>query len=125
MSTPLGPMIANIFVGFYEQDLISLINGPNYYVRYVNDIFCAFDNKAGIFYKVLVPSMHFTCENKNNSIFWMFWCTDWISYRCTGNHPSWGFIPIEIPFCSRQHTFNLIKVLSEIGYQLNTVETSI
>lgn len=76
MSTHLGPIIANIFVVFYEQDLISLINGLNYYVRYVDDIFCAFDNKAGIFYQVLEALRPACTLQAKRKIIVSFGCSD-------------------------------------------------
>ena len=48
MGSPLGPTLANIFLGFHEQNWISLAPlhmKPTIYKRYVDDTFLVFDNK--------------------------------------------------------------------------------
>ena len=42
----LGPALANIFVGFHDMGLLSSLNKPVIYFRYVNEIFCLFDNET-------------------------------------------------------------------------------
>ena len=42
MGLPLGPALANVFVGFYEQKLVSQIAKPQVYFRYVDDTFVIF-----------------------------------------------------------------------------------
>ena len=43
MGSPLGPILANIFVGYYENSLLSLDNSkPLAYYRYVDYINCYF-----------------------------------------------------------------------------------
>ena len=40
MGSPLGPILANIFVGYYENNLLSLDNSkPLTYYRYFDDVF--------------------------------------------------------------------------------------
>lgn len=45
MISPLGPILANIFVGLHEESVLSKSNKPDVYFRYVDDPFCHFDNK--------------------------------------------------------------------------------
>ena len=45
MDSPLGPALANIFVGYYEEKLFSEISKPAVYFRYVDDTFVIFRNE--------------------------------------------------------------------------------
>ena len=46
MGSQLGPTLANIFVGYYEEKLFSQTQKPPTYFRYVDDTFTIFDHKA-------------------------------------------------------------------------------
>ncbi|MEL6802794.1 MAG: reverse transcriptase domain-containing protein, partial [Bacteroidota bacterium] len=46
MGSPLGPALANIFVGYYEKILFSSVERPPVYVRYVDDTFAMFEDVA-------------------------------------------------------------------------------
>ena len=46
MGSPLGPALANIFVGYYEEKLFSQTHKPPTYFRYVDDTFAIFDHEA-------------------------------------------------------------------------------
>ena len=43
MGSPLGPALANILVGYYEETLFSETRKPPIYFRYVDDTFAIFD----------------------------------------------------------------------------------
>ena len=47
MGSPLAPVLANIFMGFYESKWLNEynLNKPKFYLRYVDDILAAFDKK--------------------------------------------------------------------------------
>ena len=47
MDSPLAPVVANIFMGFYESNWLNEynLNKPNFYLRYDDDILAAFDNE--------------------------------------------------------------------------------
>ena len=47
MGSPLAPVLANIFMGFYESKWLNEYNPnkPNFYLRYVDDILAAFNNE--------------------------------------------------------------------------------
>ena len=46
MGSPLGPVLANIFVGYYEDKLFSQTQKPPTYFRYVDDTFAIFNHEA-------------------------------------------------------------------------------
>ena len=46
MGSPLGPALANIFVGYYEEKLFSQKQKPPAYYRHVDDTFAIFDYEA-------------------------------------------------------------------------------
>ena len=46
MGSPLGPALANIFVGYNEEKLFSQTQKPPTYFRYVDDTFAFFDHEA-------------------------------------------------------------------------------
>ena len=73
MGSPLGPALANIFVGYYEKKLFSEISKPAVYFRYVDDTFVIFQNeKESEEFLVRLSGLHsslqFTLEKKNNSL---------------------------------------------------------
>ena len=47
MGSPLAPVLANIFMGFYESKWLNEynLNKPKFYLRYVDDILAAVDNE--------------------------------------------------------------------------------
>ena len=47
MGSPLGPTLANIFMGFHESKWLNEYNlhNPEFYLRYVDDILATFDNE--------------------------------------------------------------------------------
>ena len=47
MGSPLAPVVGNIFMGFYKCKWLNEYNldKPKFYLRYVDDILAAFDNK--------------------------------------------------------------------------------
>ena len=47
MDSPLAPVLANISMGFYESMWLNQynLNKPKFYLRYVDDILGAFNNK--------------------------------------------------------------------------------
>ena len=46
MGSPLGPALANIFVGYYESKLFNKISKPTVYYRYVDDTFSLFHKET-------------------------------------------------------------------------------
>ena len=71
MGSPLGPALANIFVGHQEAKLFANVERPLAYFRYVDDTFAAFNNEedCNIFLShlnSLHPSLRFTYEKESN-----------------------------------------------------------
>ena len=60
MGSPLGPILANIFVGFQERRLFKKFSKPFIYLRYVDDTFVSFKsrNNALLFFDKL-NELHF------------------------------------------------------------------
>ena len=48
MGSPLGPVLANEFMGHHENKWINKYHNskPVFYTRYVDDIFCIFENET-------------------------------------------------------------------------------
>ena len=71
MGSPLGPTLANIFVGFYESKLFDKISKPQVYYRYVDDTFALFENEVDseaflTHLNSLHASLKFTSEKEVN-----------------------------------------------------------
>ena len=69
MGSPLGPALANIFVGYYEEKLFSQMQKPLTYFRYVDDTFAIFNHEAEADefltkLNCLHPSLKFTFEKE-------------------------------------------------------------
>ena len=71
MGSPLGPSLANIFVGYYKALLFKRVNKPLMYYRYVDDTFTVFndEDECNEFFShlnSLHPSLRFTFEKECN-----------------------------------------------------------
>ena len=69
MSYPLGPILANIFIGFYEKLLFDRFPKSYIYLRYVDDTFdcfCSHNDALSFFQHLndLHPSLTFTMDEK-------------------------------------------------------------
>ena len=69
--SPLGPALANIFVGYYEEKFFSQTQKPPTYFRYVDDTFAIFDHEAEADefltkLNCLYPSLNFTFEKEKD-----------------------------------------------------------
>ena len=55
MGSHLAPVLANIFMVFYESKWLNEynINKPKFHLRYVDDILAAFDKEQDSFFKFL------------------------------------------------------------------------
>ena len=69
MGSPLGPTLANLFMGYYEQKWLESDHGRHFkfYRRYVDDIFCLFENEHQAqtfldFLNIQHPNLKFTIE---------------------------------------------------------------
>ena len=73
MGSPLAPVLANIFMGFYESKWLNEynLNKPKFYLRYVDDILTAFDKEQDSlnflnFINKRHPNIKFTIEKQIN-----------------------------------------------------------
>ena len=71
MGSPLGPALANIFVGCCQDKLFSQTRKPPMYFRYVDDTFAIFDHEAEADkflteLNCLDPSLKFTFEKEKD-----------------------------------------------------------
>ena len=73
MASPLAPVLANIFTGFYKSEWLNEynINKPKFYLRYVDDILAAFNKKQNSlnflnFLNKMHPKIKFTIEKQIN-----------------------------------------------------------
>ena len=71
MGSPLGPSLANLFVGYNEQKWLELDHGRlvKFYRRYVDDTFCMFENEHPAltfldFLNSQQTNLNFTIENE-------------------------------------------------------------
>ena len=75
MGSPLGPILANIFMCNLEEKFLSLCNNnikPNFYSRYVDDTFATFNNldcanQFLCYINGIHPNIKFTIETENNN----------------------------------------------------------
>ena len=73
MGSPLAPVLANIFMGFYESKWLNeyILNKPKFYLRYVDDILVSFGKELGSlnvlnFLSKRHPNIKFTREKQVN-----------------------------------------------------------
>ena len=71
MGSPLGPVLANLFMGHYENIWLNSIEANNvcFYKRYVDDVFCLFSSEKEVdsFFKFINkqhPNIKFTVEKE-------------------------------------------------------------
>ena len=75
MGSPLAPILANLFMGYNENKWLEQYQGvgPQFYKRYVDDIFATFnnENEAGEFFDYINtrhPNLKFTKEYNQNGV---------------------------------------------------------
>ena len=76
MGSPLGPAIANIFVGFHEGGLFDSTAKLGVYFRYVDDTFAIFGYQLDCDHfqeklNLLHPALKFTVEGENSSLYFL------------------------------------------------------
>ena len=71
MGSPMGPALANIFVGFHESKLFSCVQKPTIYLRNVDDTFAIFKQEGDVddflaSRNRLHPALKFTFEKEHD-----------------------------------------------------------
>ena len=121
MGSPLGPALANIFVGFHEGRLFDNTAKPGVYFRYVDDTYVIFGSELECddFHQKLNslhPALKFTVEKEqNNSLNFLdvsvekegtgFLTSIYRKPTFTGQYIRWN------SFSPKQRKINLIKTL--------------
>ena len=122
MGSPLGPALANIFVGFYEKQFFSTHSMPLLYKRYIDDTFVLFQHKDEVkkFHDAinkLHPNLEFTVETEQDNKLPFL---DVLVEKChsnfitsifrkptfTGQYIRWD------SFCDKRRKVNLIRTLA-------------
>ena len=102
MGSPLGPALANIFVGFHESRIFDNTVKPGVYFRFVDDTFAIFGSELDCDHfkgklNLLHPALKFTVEKEqNNSRCFGGERWHWISYqRLQETNLYWSIHPLE------------------------------
>ena len=72
MGSPLGPALANIFVGFHDSRRFDNTTQPGVYLQYVDDCFVIFGSQQDCDHSqekwnLLHPALKFTVEKEQNN----------------------------------------------------------
>ena len=133
MGSPLGPVLANLFMGVHEADWLRSYPGqcPLFYRRYVDDILCVFDsaNQATSFLEYLNnrhPNIKFTCETETEGV--MAFLDVLISRDLDGNPvtttyrkpTNTGLLTNYSSFTSYSYKIGLIKTLTDRAHKINS-----
>jgi len=103
MGSPLGPALANIFVGYQEEKLFNFANRLLAYFRYVDDTFAVFNNEDDCntflsHLNSLHPFLRFTHEKEfNHSLPFLDDSAQNFQHQSTGNILSLASIYAGIP----------------------------
>ena len=128
MGSPLGPGLANIFVGYQEAKLLNIAKRPLVYFRYVDDTFAVFNNEEDcntffIHLNSLHPTLRFTYEKESNhSLSFLnvlverhdlkFLTSVYRKPTFTGQHLLWN------PFSPQKRKINLIGTLVHRAFMI-------
>ena len=118
MGSPLGPGLANIFVGFYESRRFDNTAKPGVYARYVDDRFVIFGSELDCDHfqeklNLLHPALTFTIEKEqNNSLHFLNVLVEkkGTGLAFTGNQRLLGNTSLGIPLAQRQERLALFKL---------------
>ena len=132
MGSPLGPSLADIFVGYHEKKLFENVAKPLLYFRYVDDTFVAFKNERecnNFFEKLncLHPALQFTVEKETDAALpfldvlversgQTFLTSVYRKPTFTGHYIRWD------SFCPKRRKLNLISSLVNRALRLCSPE---
>ena len=133
MGSPLGPILANIFVGAMENRLFESTKRPNMYVRYMDDVFAVFDSESErdsflVALNSLHDSLKFTVEYEiDRKLPYLdvlvhrtpekFTTSVYRKRTFTGNYIRWS------SFCTKRRKVNLIACLVHRAIKICSAET--
>ena len=132
MGSPLAPVLANLFLGHYENLWLKNYQGPSvlFYRRYVDDTFCVFnsENEAKLFFDFLNsqhPNIKFTMEKETNKILaFLDVCIDNNDPSClktsTYHKKTFtGLLTNFFSYTSFSYKVGLIRTLVDRAYKIN------
>ena len=133
MGSPLGPVLANLFMSHHEKIWLSKYQGPpvKFYKRYVDDIFCLFDHKdhAKLFLEYLNKQhacIKFTLEEEENSklpfldVLISKLGVDQFHLTTYRKPTNTGLLTNFTSFCSYSYKIGLIKTLVDRVHKINS-----
>ena len=133
MGSPLGPVLANLFMGIHEAEWLDSYTGvgPSFYKRYVDDIFCVFDSEdqAKSFLEFLNSrheNIKFTSEYELDGILAFLDVhisrdTNGLLVTTTYRKPTnTGLLTNFDSFTSFSYKIGLIKTLTDRAYKINS-----
>ena len=132
MGSPLAPVLANLFLGHYENIWLNKYQGPSlhFYRRYVDDTFCLFNNEqdALLFFNFL-NSQHnnikFTMDKESNKM--LAFLDVYINNKDPSNllmsvyrkKTFTGLLTNFYSFTSYSYKIGLIRTLVDRAYKIN------
>ena len=132
MGSPLAPVLANLFLGHYENIWLNKYQGPSlhFYRRYVDDTFCLFNNEqdALLFFNFL-SSQHtnikFTMDKESNKM--LAFLDVYINNKDPSNllmsvyrkKTFTGLLTNFYSFTSYSYKIGLIRTLVDRAYKIN------
>ena len=137
MGSPLGPVLANLFMSVHERKWLNMYTGPpvKFYKRYVDDIFCMFERKDHAYqFLEYLNKQHdcikFTIEEEENSK--LPFLDVLISKLDSGEFhtttyrkpTNTGLLTNFISFCSYTYKVGLIKTLVDRAHKINSNDAS-
>jgi Reverse transcriptase (RNA-dependent DNA polymerase) len=133
MGSPLGPVLANLFMGVNEREWLSEYSGskPCFYRRYVDDVFCLFKSVCDVkpFLEYLNsrhPSIKFTVEYETDrKLPFLDVLVDGINGDCFTTSiyrkvTFTGLLTNFNSFCSNSYKIGLIKTLIDRVFKINS-----
>ena len=132
MGSPLAPVLANLFMGFHEDQWLKNYHDPDsvlFYRRYVDDIFCVFNSEteATNFFTYLNtqhPNIKFTLEKEiNNCLSFLDVKINKLTNNCvTSTHRKktyTGLLTNFNSFTSFSYKIGLIRTLINRAFKIN------
>ena len=132
MGSPVAPVLANLFMGHHEKTWLESQNGSSvvYYRRYVDDIFCLFNNDqdASLFFEYLNSqhdNIRFTLERETDKKL------AFLDVLLDNSNPDsvrtgvyrkktyTGLLTNFLSFCPYSYKIGLIRTLVDRAYKIN------
>ncbi|CAH8587573.1 unnamed protein product [Schistosoma rodhaini] len=134
MGSPLGPVLANIFMGMIERQVSQFIDGITLYKRYVDDILVILPqstdiNQVNDLFNAIHPNLKVTYEEENNNELafldiLLHRRPDGSIRRRVHRKPTWSGQYLHFTsFCPIQYKRSIVKTLFARASRICTVDT--